>query len=72
MSSPCLATSLHAPQDIFDFFRENREPLFYVSTSTYNILGSGRLDRAISVSSTASIVFPAGILVSSPLFPNPA
>src|SRR5580700_774445 len=40
MSSPCLATSLHAPQDIFDFFRENRKPLFYVSTSTYNILGS--------------------------------
>jgi hypothetical protein len=31
---------LHSAKDIFDFFRENQKPLFYISTSTYNILGS--------------------------------
>jgi hypothetical protein len=40
MPSPSPKTSLHSAKDIFDFFRENQRPLFYISTSTYNILGS--------------------------------
>ena len=33
-------TSLNGAKDILDFFRGYQEPLFYVSTSTYNILGA--------------------------------
>jgi hypothetical protein len=33
-------TTLDGVKDILDFFRENQTPLFYVSTSTYNILGA--------------------------------
>ncbi len=32
--------SLKGAKDIFGFFREYRKPLFYVSSSTYNILGA--------------------------------
>ena len=39
MSSPSKI-SLNGAEDILDFFREYREPLFYVSTSTYNVLGA--------------------------------
>ena len=31
---------LRSEQDIFEFFHQNETPLFYVSTSTYNVLGA--------------------------------
>ena len=40
MSSPSKKISLNGAKEIFDFFREYREPLFYVSTSTYNVLAA--------------------------------
>jgi hypothetical protein len=42
MPSPSKKISLNGAQDILDFFRENQKPLFYVSTSTYNVLGADR------------------------------
>ena len=40
MPKPSGKISLNGAKDIFDFFRANQNPLFYVSTSTYNILGA--------------------------------
>jgi len=40
MPKPSRKVSLDGAKDIFDFFRERQNPLFYISTSTYNILGA--------------------------------
>ena len=40
MSSSSSKVALESAQDIFDFFGENQAPLFYVSSTAYNILGS--------------------------------
>ena len=40
MSSPSKKLSLNGAKEILDFFREYRDPLYYVSTSTYNVLGA--------------------------------
>ncbi len=40
MPSPSKKISLDGAKEIFGFFREYQEPLFYVSTSTYNVLGA--------------------------------
>jgi D-alanine-D-alanine ligase-like ATP-grasp enzyme len=40
MPSPSKKLSLNGANDILAFFREYQEPLFYVSTSTYNVLGA--------------------------------
>lgn len=40
MPSPSKKISLDGAKDILGFFREYREPLFYVSSSTYNVLGA--------------------------------
>lgn len=32
--------SVQSPADIRDFFRRNQTPLYYVSTSTFNLLGA--------------------------------
>ncbi len=40
MPSPSKKISLNGAKEIFDFFRAYQEPLYYVSTSTYNVLGA--------------------------------
>ena len=40
MLSSAKQISLNGAKEIFDFFCEYRDPLFYVSTSTYNVLGA--------------------------------
>jgi len=39
-TEPAKKMLLRSDQDIFEFFRQNTTPLFYVSTSTYNVLGA--------------------------------
>lgn len=49
--------SVQSPADIPDFFRRNQTPLYYVSTSTFNLLGptNGSMTSDLSTPSIASM-----------------